>query len=41
MDLWERGQHQGFVGGVKAEGAAQESRAASGGKVEDEAVARS
>ena len=40
MDLWERGLHAGLVGDAKAEGAAQEGRAASGGKEEDNAVAR-
>ena len=39
MDLWERGQHTALVGDAKAEGAAQEGRAASGGKEEDNAVA--
>ena len=41
MDLWERGQHAGLVGDAKAEGAAQEGRAAFSGKEEDDAVARS
>ena len=31
MDLWERGLHVGLVGDAKAEGAAREVRAASGG----------
>ena len=39
MDLWERGQHAGLVGDAKAEGAAREGRAASGGEEEDEVVA--
>ena len=41
MDLWERGQYAGLVGDAKAEGSAREVRAASGGKEEDEAIARS
>ena len=41
MDLWKRGQHAGLVRDAKAEGAAQEGRAASGGGDEDDAVARS
>ena len=41
MDLWERGQHAGLVGYAEAEGAAQEGRAASRSKEEDEAVAQS
>ena len=41
MDLWYRGQHAGLVGDAKAEGAAQEGRAASGCEEEDEAVDRS
>ena len=41
MDLWERGLHAVLVGDAKAEGAAREGRAASGGEEEDEAVARS
>ena len=40
MDLWDRGIHAGQVGDAKAEGAAREGRAASGGEEEDEAVAR-
>ena len=40
MDLWERNIHAVLVGGVEAEGAAREGRAASGGEEEDEAVAR-
>ena len=32
MDLWERGIHTGLVGDAKAEGAAKEGRAASGGE---------
>ena len=40
MDLWERGQHAGLVGNAEAEAAAQEVRAASGGKEEEDAVAR-
>ena len=39
MDLWERGQHAGLVGGAEAEGASREGRAASGGEEEDNAVA--
>ena len=38
MDLWERGQHAGLVGDTKAEGAAREGRAASGGEEEYEAI---
>ena len=41
MDLWERGLHASLVGDFKSEGAAQVGRATSGGKEEDEAVARS
>ena len=41
MDLWERGQHAGLVGDAEAEGVSREGRAASGGKEEEEAVARS
>ena len=41
MDLWERGLHAGLVGDAEVEGAAQEGRAASGGKEEDNALARS
>ena len=40
MDLWERGMHVGLVGGAEVEGAAREGRGASGGKEEDESVAR-
>ena len=39
MDLWERGQHAGLVGGAEAEGAAQEVKAASFGEEEEDAVA--
>ena len=38
MDLWERGLHAGLVGDAEAEGAARESRAASDGEEEEEAV---
>ena len=41
MDLWERGMHAGLVEDAKAERAAQEGRAASGGEEEDNAIARS
>ena len=41
MDLWERGLHAGLVGDAKAEGAAHEGRAASGGEEEYKAVDRS
>ena len=41
MDLWERGHHAVLAGDAEAEGAAQDGRAASGGKEEDDAVARS
>ena len=41
MDLWERGLHAGLVGDAESEGAAMESREASVGEEEDEAVARS
>ena len=41
MDLWERGQHAGLAGDAKSEGGAREGRAASGGKEEDNAMARS
>ena len=41
MDLWERGQHTGLVGDAEVEGAEREGRAASGGKEENKAVARS
>ena len=40
MDLWERGLHAGLVGNVKAEGTAQEGKAAFGGEEEDKAMAR-
>ena len=40
MDLWERGQHAGLVGDAKAEGAAQEGRAAFSGEEDDNTVAR-
>ena len=40
MDLYERGQHAGLVGDAKAEGAAQEGRAAFSGEEEEDAVAR-
>ena len=39
MELWKRGLHVVLVGDAKAEGAAREVRAASGGEEEDEAVA--
>ena len=35
MDLWERGLHAGLVGDAKAEEAAREGRASSGGEEED------
>ena len=38
MDLWERGQQAGLVGDAKAERAAQEGRAASGGEEEEDAI---
>ena len=41
MDLWERGIHVDLVGEAEVEGYARESRDASGGEEEDEAVARS
>ena len=41
MDLWERGMHAGLVGDAEAEGVTRECRAASDGKEEDNAVARS
>ena len=41
MDLWERGLHAGLAGNAEAERDAREGRSASGGKEEDEAVARS
>ena len=41
MELWERGLHAGLVGDAKAEGAAREGRAASGGEEEGKAIARS
>ena len=41
MEIWERSLHAGLVGYADAEGAAPEGRAASGGKEEDKAVARS
>ena len=41
MDLWERGLHAGLVGDAEAEVAAQEGRAASGGKEEDKSLAQS
>ena len=34
VDLWDRVQHAGVVGDIKAEGATQESRAASSGEEE-------
>ena len=40
MDLWERQQQAGLVGYAKAEREAQEGRAASGGKEEDNAIGR-
>ena len=39
--LWERGLNAGLVGDAEAEGAAREDRADSGGKEEEDAVARS
>ena len=41
MDLWERVQHSGMVGGAKVEGAACEGRAAFIGKDEEDAVSQS
>ena len=41
MELWDRGLHAGLVRDAEAEGAAQEGRAASGGKEEEESVAQS
>ena len=41
MDLWERGIHEGLVWDDEAEGGAREGRSASGGKEEDDSVARS
>ena len=40
MDLWERGLHAGLAGDAEVEGTAREGRSASGGKEENEAVAR-
>ena len=40
MDLLERGLHVGLVGGANEDGAAREGRSASGGKEEDDAMAR-
>ena len=41
MELWERGLHAGLVVDSKAEEAAREGRATSGGKEDDDAVVRS
>ena len=41
MEILDKGMHAGLVGDSEAEGAAREVRAASFGKEEDDAVARS